>query len=174
MSANAVRNYNYSVQAPENCKYISDVEDIANYFLSKQSMSNKKLQKICYYAYSWTLTLLNDPEDDKIGTFLFKDKFEGWVHGPVCKALYNKYKYHGWDDIPSVKDVSLKLPEEVIDILDQVWDVYGMHTGNELEDITHQEEPWKESRRGLSTFEPGKNELSELTIFNYYSRRIRD
>ena len=71
-------------------------------------------------------------------------------------------------------DINVQLPEEIRDILDQVWDVYGIHTGNELEDITHQEDPWKESRIGLSTFEPGRREISDNTIFNYYSRKVRN
>ena len=166
--------YDYYIVELQERNYISNVEEIANYFLTKESMSNKKLQKICYYAYSWTLTLLNNPEDKKIENFLFDDKFEGWVHGTVCKRLYDNYKEYGWNDIPMNHDINVQLPEEIRDILDQVWDVYGLHTGNELEDITHQEDPWKESRIGLSTFEPGRREISDNTIFNYYSRKVRN
>ena len=38
--------------------------DIANWFLSKESMSPKKIQKLVYYAYSWYLTLMNDSEEE--------------------------------------------------------------------------------------------------------------
>ena len=55
------------------------VEDVANYFLSKKSMSPKKLQKIVYYAYGWTLALLN--EDIKaLDNRLFNEPIEAWIH----------------------------------------------------------------------------------------------
>lgn len=33
--------------------------DIANWFLSKEPMTHKKLQKLCYYAQAWGLALYN-------------------------------------------------------------------------------------------------------------------
>ena len=79
------------------------VEDVANYFLSKKSMSPKKLQKIVYYAYGWTLALLN--EDIKaLDNRLFNEPIEAWVHGPVVPELYTKYKARGWEDIDKIND----------------------------------------------------------------------
>ena len=60
------------------------VFDIANWFLEKQSMTHKKLQKMCYYAQAWSYALKNRPIMDA--------EFEAWVHGPVCRELYEKYK----------------------------------------------------------------------------------
>lgn len=40
------------------------VFDVADWFLGKDSMSPKKLQKLVYYAYAWVLTLMNENEDD--------------------------------------------------------------------------------------------------------------
>lgn len=39
---------------------MSRLNTVAQYFLSKESMSLKKLQKLVYYAYGWTLALLNE------------------------------------------------------------------------------------------------------------------
>lgn len=36
---------------------MSRLNTVAQYFLSKESMSLKKLQKLVYYAYGWTLAL---------------------------------------------------------------------------------------------------------------------
>ncbi len=33
------------------------IEDVANWFLAKDEMSKKKLQKLLYYAYSWLTTV---------------------------------------------------------------------------------------------------------------------
>ena len=66
------------------------VSKVANFYLSKQSMSPKKLQKILYYAYAWTLALLNDDEEH-LNNRLFDSKFEAWVHGPVNREIYNRF-----------------------------------------------------------------------------------
>ena len=40
----------------------SAIERLARWFLSVSSMSNKKLQKLCYYAYCWYIVFYNDIE----------------------------------------------------------------------------------------------------------------
>ena len=68
------------------------VFDVASWFLSKEKMTHKKLQKLCYYAQAWSYAICPEPISDA--------KFEAWVHGPVCHELYNKYKSYGFDYIP--------------------------------------------------------------------------
>ena len=55
--------------------------DIANWFLSKEGMTHKKLQKLCYYAQAWYLALYKNK--------LIDGYFEAWVHGPVNSSLYH-------------------------------------------------------------------------------------
>ena len=50
------------------------VDKVIDFFLSKESMSPKKLQKMLYYAYAWTLALLNEDEDH-LENKLFDGKF---------------------------------------------------------------------------------------------------
>ncbi|EGE9348465.1 hypothetical protein IBL91_003145, partial [Listeria monocytogenes] len=57
-------------------------DQVADWFLCRKAMTPKKLQKMLYYAYAWTLTLTNDNPDD-LKNKLFPEKFEAWVHGPV-------------------------------------------------------------------------------------------
>ena len=49
-------------------------DEVADWFLSKGEgkISPKKLQKLVYYAYAWTLTLLNDSAE-KLTNKLFYD-----------------------------------------------------------------------------------------------------
>lgn len=147
---------------------VDTVDTIANFFLSKSSMSHKKLQKLVYYAYAWTLTILNDREDD-LNNKLFNNYFEGWVHGPVCPTLYKEYKICGWNDIAKKEGANFNFPVEVLDVLEQVWASYGQYTGIQLEDISHQEEPWKESRKGLPVFQSGDRLIRDETIYKYYT-----
>ena len=58
---------------------MTNVRDIANWFLSHDSMTHKKVQKLCYYAQAWYCALYD-------GSPLFSDEIQAWVHGP-CNPL---------------------------------------------------------------------------------------
>lgn len=140
---------------------VSDVNTIANYFLSEESMTPKKLQKICYYAYSWYLTLFDD--------YLFDDgKFKAWVHGPVNVKLYDKYKRYGWRNIP--KTSRPNLGNELTEFLDTILNTYKEFNGDQLENMTHNETPWIEARCGLEPEKPSNNMISDETIKMFYSK----
>lgn len=146
------------------------VFDVADWFLGKDSMSPKKLQKIVYYAYAWVLTLMNENEDD-LDIKLFDSRIEAWVHGPVIPELYRKYKRNGGSIITQKSDVP-DFDEDIKDILDQVWEVYGGFTGNQLESITHQETPWIEARGNCSPVEICTNEITDKSIYRCYVERV--
>src|SRR5690606_31825912 len=88
------------------------VEAVAKWFLSRKSMSPKKLQKMLYYAYVWVLTLLNESADD-LNNRLFEEKFEAWVHGPVIYSVYDQYREWGFSDIPQYEGEVPKFADEV-------------------------------------------------------------
>lgn len=143
--------------------------DIANWFLFQESMTHKKLQKLCYYAYSWFIYLNNDYYNN-IQNKLFDEKFEAWVHGPVNKALYTKYAHYGWKNIPKKN----KMPENLGNIdsfLQNIWQVYGKYDGDQLESISHQEKPWQNARIGLEPYESSNKCISEMDMFMEYASR---
>lgn len=119
------------------------VEDIADWFLNKESMSDKKLQKLTYYAVAWGWALLNR-------SIIKNDEFQAWVHGPVSPKLYAKY---GWNPI-LIQNRQLTFDNQVNDLLESVWYTYGNKTANELEALTHTETPWQNARRD---FKPNEN-----------------
>lgn len=148
-------------------------QEIANWFLSQASMSPKKLQKMLYYAYSWVLTLTND-SSDCIENRLFKDNFEAWAHGPVLMDIYQEYKDNGYNNISKYEGNVVELPDEIDDILNQVMEVYGKYTADQLESITHQESPWINARHGLSPLESSNNIISDQDIFSCYIQRVSE
>lgn len=151
-----------------------DVNYIANFFLSKASMTPKKLQKLLYYAYSWVLTILND-DVKNLNKKLFNDRIEAWVHGPVIPSMYGYYKKYGWDEIPKVEKFDKsKLSPDVLNVLEQVWDVYGEYSANQLEIITHNEKPWIEARGDVAAWESTTNKISDETIFNFYTEQAEN
>ncbi len=138
---------------------VLSVFDVAKTFLSFESMTHKKLQKLCYYAQAWHIALF--------GEKLFNNDFQAWIHGPVCRELYQEYKHYGWLKIPKC-DIPKNIDDEKLAFIRQIYDVYGEFTGNELEDITHQEEPWRKARGHLEICEPSYEVIKETDMKEYY------
>lgn len=154
-------------------KYTYD--EVADWFLAQGvkdhvNISPKKLQKLVYYAYAWTLTLLNDSADH-LDAKLFDEPIEAWVHGPAIHGLYSKYSLYGYNSI-DVKPEQPSFTEDVEDVLEQVWHVYGKYSADELESLTHQEDPWKNARKGLSPLASTNVAIDDKDIFNYYIKRV--
>jgi len=121
------------------------IQNVADWFLSKESMTHKKLQKLCYYAVAWGYTLM----DDEI---VNNGEFQAWVHGPVSPTLYAKYKDNGWNSLPQPR-ASVEVPSDAEEVLQAVWLTYGDKGGNELEALSHSEEPWIKARGTLAAHE---------------------
>ncbi len=114
------------------------IMEIANWFLSKEAMTHKKIQKLTYYAEAWSQALYD--------TGIISDShFEAWAHGPVSPDLYKHFKQYGWNKIEQVKEAP-KVDEEADELLSSVWITYGNKSANELEVLTHSESPWQQAR----------------------------
>lgn len=147
--------------------------EIAQYFVylsnkEEKVITNKKLQKLVYYAQAWSLVLT----DKK----LFEDPVEAWVHGPAIRSLYIKYKMFGYGPIQQDIDADqIQLIDgEVKELLDDVWKVYGKLDAGYLEMLTHSEEPWLNAREGLQDTESSSNEIMPETMKAFYSKRLQD
>ena len=144
---------------------------IADYFIAKNNkekvgLTNKKLQKLLYYAQAWNLVLN--------GKRLFSDDIQAWVHGPAVPAVYEAFKGNGSANIAlsvdegEFEDLTLKEKS----ILDDVWAVYGKYDADYLEVLSHSEEPWKMARNGMAPYEASKSIISEASMKDFYGRQI--
>ena len=140
---------------------------IAKYFLTKESMTQKKLQKLVYYAYAWYIVSFNN-NVNRIKNLLFIEKPEAWVHGPVFRTLYDAYRAYGWNNIPKVDNYNFK-DKGLEKFLDSIWDIFGKYDGNELEVMTHKETPWIKARNGISAIAPSTEKINKEDIYLYYS-----
>ncbi|MDT2525331.1 Panacea domain-containing protein [Enterococcus raffinosus] len=145
------------------------VFDIATWFLNKESMTPKKLQKLCYYAYAWGLVFFNESIDN-IENRLFPNKIEAWVHGPVIPEVYHKYSKYGYGEIEKTENTREFSPD-VLDLLEQVWQIYGGYDGNQLESITHQEKPWVKAREGFGPLDRCNKVISDKDMMLCYGER---
>ena len=143
---------------------MENVRDIAKWFLSKESMTHKKLQKLCYYAQAWYCALYD-------GAPLFCDEIQAWVHGPVVASLYPVYANYRWESIPQENFDEVHLPDDVIRVLDAVYNTYSEFTGDQLESLTHSEDPWKKARGGLKPWETSNEPISCAEMRRYYGEQ---
>lgn len=124
--------------------------DVANYFLSKSSMTHKKLQKMVYYAYSRYI-YNNNNDENTIKQVLFDEIPEAWIHGPVFPSIYQIYKKYNWNPIPKYIG-AIKIDKFICDFLDRIYSEYNRYNADELEYMTHQELAWKNARNGINWF----------------------
>ena len=104
---------------------------------------------------------------------LFQSHFEAWVHGPVSPELYSIYRDWGWLPISQSADVQAALSNSgTASFLDRVYQTYGHYTGDQLENISHQEDPWSNARIGYSKEDYCRNVISEKQMQEYYGKRI--
>lgn len=147
------------------------VLEIGRYFIhlanqDKKPITNKKLQKLVYYAQAWSL-VLNDKK-------IFNEQIEAWVHGPAVRSLYVQYKNFGFN--PITEDVADKdvanIPKQTKELLDEIWRVYGKLDAGYLEMLTHSERPWQEARSGLQNHENSENEITPKAMKSFYSEKL--
>lgn len=142
--------------------------DVAKNFLEREpDMSLKKLQKLCWYAYSWYIALNNEPNEKNL-LLLFNDEAEAWIHGPVFKNLYTDIRSNNSLETKNAKPIS---NIEILGHLNEVWNIYGSFTGYELESITQQEKPWINARTGLKPTEPSFKKINNYDVFEEYLNR---
>jgi uncharacterized phage-associated protein len=139
--------------------------DIAAWFLNEidreagDSITNLKLQKLVYYAQAWSLALLNRP--------LFGDAVEAWAHGPVVESVYQEYKGFGFGTLPRSRRKPRFAPQETV-VLEDVLAVYGEHSAKFLENLTHQEEPWRQAWGGRAPTSRSRRPIPLDAMRNFY------
>ena len=143
--------------------------NIANYMLSKKTLTPKQVQKLLYYAYSIYLIKYNNSYTKDNMNRLFDEPIEAWEHGPVVREVYDHLKYfgHSGDSILLLRNEKLS-DIKTENFINKILAVYGQYSGYELEKMTHNEIPWQ------VTFEKGRNkEITDESIFEYFSSKYK-
>ena len=138
--------------------------DVANFFLSKtdpdvgEIISNLKLQKLVYYAQGFALAVLREP--------IFRERIEAWEHGPVVPDLYHIYKDHKSGAIPPVPSHSAdnKFSKDQLELLEDVYAVYGQFSAWKLRNMTHEEDPWVDAMEDDKIIRPAAMEKFFKTL----------
>jgi len=143
--------------------------EVAKYLVSKsvpgteENITNLKLQKLLYYAQGFHLAIQDSP--------LFMERIEAWVHGPVVPEVYSEFKHFAYNEIDTHYDVRmLDLTEEEKKLLNDVWSIFKSYSGKVLEEMTHNEEPWVNARKGLGTFDYSNERIKKKDIKQYFAK----
>lgn len=91
----------------------------------------KKLHKLLYYCQGHHLATFGEP--------LFSETISAWDMGPVVGTLWYSKKEGSAEPGPRVVD------EGDLNTIGYVVSRYGNLTGNDLERLTHAEDPWRDA-----------------------------
>ena len=119
------------------------------------------LQKALYYIQGFYSAFY--------GVFLFSEDCEAWVHGPVYKDIYFKYRDYHFDPIAPCEtfDSSLLNPQERA-ILDSVIKNLCCYSRKVLEEFTHNEAPWISARENIPSSSRSNCIITQQSIHDYF------
>lgn len=143
----------------------SNIFDLAHAFLSIESMTHHKFQKLCYFAKTWYLAIYDEN--------LIHESFEAWRDGPMNQDLDEKYRKYEFDCIPKYTDIK-SIPERFLSFAKEVYEVYGEYDTYQLEIITRHEDPWLNARKGLKCWQNSHNVISEEDMKLFYRAEMSE
>lgn len=118
-------------------------------------ISNLKLQKILYYIQGYAIKKTHEPA--------FDAEIHNWQYGPVVEEVYFEYNQFRGEDIIlkdyDRKDGFFKRENTINDIVLKVLGNCKNRSAFELVEMTHKEDPWKNTHQ---------NEVIKLDIINEY------
>ncbi|WP_235589108.1 Panacea domain-containing protein [Tepidibacillus decaturensis] len=140
------------------------IDYVVKYLLTNSvDITPLALQKLLYYSQGFYKAFT--------GVYLFHNNCEAWVHGPVFRSIYYKYKDHGYNPIEEedYEYGEIKLTTVEKELLDSIVRNFGCYSGKVLEKMTHAEEPWRVTRTGLNDNEGSDRIIDKELIAKYFN-----
>ncbi|KMT22648.1 type II toxin-antitoxin system antitoxin SocA domain-containing protein [Clostridium cylindrosporum] len=138
------------------------IDSVIKYMLLKcEEITPLALQKLLYYSQAF-YKIFN-------GEYLFNNDCEAWVHGPVYRDVYFRYKNHGYNPIEENIDYDdIDLTEIEKEVINSVIKSFGCYSGKILENMTHVEMPWIVTRIGLESNDSSDKVITKELIDKYF------
>lgn len=151
------------------------VDDIADYITVRMAEAGAylnvlKLHKLVYYVQAWHLAFF--------GRRCFDSAFEAWVHGPVSRELYARFRSTKNMYSPvTQQDVRAgfkahRLPGDAKRHVDSILEAYAKFSDDQLEELTHRERPWQLARGALPPNARCQTEIADAVMKAYYGARL--
>ena len=143
-------------------------ESVARYFLHLAAMTEEpspvtqmQLHKLLYYAQGWALAQRGEP--------LFSARFQAWAHGPVAVDVYPKFAdYDGHPISKHDAAVDGSLTKRDRSMLESIWTGYGRYSAWQLREMTHNESPWQDARRGTRDGARSEASITEESMLAHF------
>lgn len=138
--------------------------NLAIEYLSNQceDITPLALQKSLYYIQGFYYAFYNK--------YIFSEDCEAWLHGPVYRDIYFRYRDYRFDSIERNGDFDCSVfSSSEKAILDSVIKNVCCYSGKVLESFTHSETPWLSTRIDLPTNKASERIIPKESIGNYFS-----
>ena len=139
------------------------INTVIQYLLSQcEDITPLALQKALYYIQGFYFAFYK--------SFLFSEDCQAWVHGPVYRDIYFRYRDYRFDPIEKSDDFDVSVfssGEKAI--YDSVINNICCYSGKVLERFTHNEAPWLITRGDLSISAPSDRIIDKSLIGDYFS-----
>lgn len=157
-SKKAVEGILLNNEIPEKTKINLSIE----YLLNRcEDITPLALQKALYYIQGFHYAFY--------GRYLFSEDCCAWVHGPVFKDIYIRYRDYKFNPIGcknNIDDKMFSASEKAI--LESVTKHVCCYSGKVLEKFTHSEIPWLSARGDLLETELSDRIISKKDIGDYF------
>lgn len=141
----------------------SKIDTVIQYLLCQcEDITPLALQKALYYIQGFHFAFYK--------TFLFSEDCQAWVHGPVYRDIYFRYRDYRFDPIEKNDDFDASVfssGEKAI--YDSVINNICCYSGKVLERFTHNESPWLTTRGDLPITAPSDRIIEKALIGDYFS-----
>ena len=114
---------------------------------TNEKMDEMKMHKLMYFVQRESLMVEKE--------ILFDEPFYAWKYGPVLFSVRNAFKKPN-----PYKYSNNSLEGKVKELLNNVFEMYGLKSSWSLSSLSHNELSWKEARKGLAPDENGNVKLN--------------
>lgn len=141
----------------------SKINTVIQYLLSQcEDITPLALQKALYYIQGFYFAFYK--------SFLFSEDCQAWIHGPVYRDIYFRYRNYHFDPIEKADDFDVSIfssGEKAI--YDSVVNNICCYSGKVLESFTHNEAPWLTTRGDLPISAPSDRIIDKSLIGDYFN-----
>jgi len=139
------------------------INTVIRYLLNQcEDITPLALQKALYYIQGFYYAFYQ--------TFLFPEDCQAWVHGPVYRDIYSRYRDYRFDPIERPVDFDTNVfSSGEIAVFDSVINHLCCYSGKVLESFTHNESPWLKTRGNLPAKASSERTIDKELIGEYFS-----
>lgn len=138
--------------------------DVAKFLICKFNNDNRditqlQLQKLLYFIEAYYMVKYDKSR-------LYNEEFYAWMYGPVCKEVYNKYRYFMNYPIVETECENLNIDDEdIVNSVNEIYENFGNFSATDLIKLTHMNDsPW------FNTYKNSNSPISKKATKEWFKR----